>query len=461
MCGIAGFWNLDNAPVNIKMLDLFTDSLAHRGPDGRGVFIDDTVALGLGHRRLSIIDTTTIAHQPMEYSDGRYQITFNGEIYNFIELKKELIVAGYSFSTESDTEIILAAYDKWGEECQLKFNGMWAFALWDKKVKKLFLSRDRFGVKPLYYCFDGIHFAFASEMKAFLALKWFDPSFDEVVVASVINGATLDGTDICLLKNLKRLPGGFSISLQENTGPVLKRWWNTLDHLVEIPKTYEEQVARYRELFLEACLLRMRSDVPIGTSLSGGLDSSSSICGMKRVRDTWKNSERGASDWQKAFVALYPGTLQDEEKYAEIVIKYTRVHPVYCEITPKTLLDHYKEIIFQFESISEIPIGPWILYNAQRENGVVVSVDGHGGDEALGGYHHYPEALMRQEMALGFFHLFKFYQYRSLLQRLFVNPKMCNAPDLTEFLFRNLVGFMTSMMNILKSALLSTPNATD
>ena len=170
MCGIVGFWNLDRAPVDQTMLDRFTDTLAHRGPDGRGTFIDSQVSLGLGHRRLAILDISEAAKQPMSYAQERYWITYNGEIYNFLEIRKELIAYGYTFRSESDTEVILAAYDRWGEDCQFRFNGMWAFAIWDSHERKLFISRDRFGVKPLHYYYDGKHFAFASEMKAFLGI---------------------------------------------------------------------------------------------------------------------------------------------------------------------------------------------------------------------------------------------------------------------------------------------------
>src|SRR5574341_693777 len=167
MCGIAGLWNLNGEPLSPEALTCFTDSLAHRGPDGRDIYIDSQANLGLGHRRLAIIDTSDGGRQPMPYADGRYWIVFNGEMYNFLELKKELEQLGYAFRSDSDTEVILTAYHHWGEDCQLKFNGMWAFAIWDRVERKLFISRDRFGVKPLIYYFDEKHFAFASEMKAF------------------------------------------------------------------------------------------------------------------------------------------------------------------------------------------------------------------------------------------------------------------------------------------------------
>jgi asparagine synthase (glutamine-hydrolysing) len=388
MCGITGFWNLDGRSVSRMELERFTDSLAHRGPDGNGFYIDTDAKLGLGHRRLAIIDTSDAGRQPMPYAGGRYWISFNGEIYNFIELRSELEQHGYSFSTESDTEIVIAAFDKWGIDCQLRFNGMWAFAIWDRQERKLFLSRDRFGVKPLLYFYDGRRFAFASEMKAFLALDGFIVGFDpEMVAAALIDSKAVEGTERSLLCNLKRLLGGHCLIIDQKGDLKIQRWWNTLDHLEPVPDAYEAQIERYRELFLDACHIRMRSDVPIGTALSGGLDSSSIVCGMRHIRNAEKTvGDRLASDWQRAFVATYPGSVIDERAYADEVIRKTGANPVYCEITPDMYLDNFKRILFQFEEISDIHLGPWIVHRAQREHGVVVTLDGHGGDEALGGY---------------------------------------------------------------------------
>jgi asparagine synthase (glutamine-hydrolysing) len=229
MCGITGFWNLDGRSVSRMELERFTDSLAHRGPDGNGFYIDTDAKLGLGHRRLAIIDTSDAGRQPMPYAGGRYWISFNGEIYNFIELRSELEQHGYSFSTESDTEIVIAAFDKWGIDCQLRFNGMWAFAIWDRQERKLFLSRDRFGVKPLLYFYGGRRFAFASEMKAFLALDGFIAGFDpEMVAAALIDSKAVEGTERSLLCNLKRLLGGHCLIIDQKGDLKIQRRSNTI-----------------------------------------------------------------------------------------------------------------------------------------------------------------------------------------------------------------------------------------
>jgi len=396
MCGIVGLWNLNNEPVSQQVLQRFTDALTHRGPDGSGFFIDSDANLGLGHRRLAIIDITDTGRQPMSFGDGRYWIVFNGEIYNFVELKAELESHGYQFKTNSDTEVVLASYDKWGEDCQQRFNGMWAFAIWDVVERSLFLSRDRFGVKPLIYHYDSRQFSFASEMKAFLALDNFPLEFNvSVVSAALTSPSEVEGTEDCLLQGLKRLMGGHCLTLISSGDLSIRRWWHTLEHLVAVPDRYEEQVAHYRELFFDACRIRMRSDVPVGTALSGGLDSSSVLCTMSNIRNSGDTTDRLAFDWQKAFIGTYPGNEIDERIYADEVIKRTGVRPVYCEMNADMYLENFHQILYQYEELSDIHLGPWFVHKKQRENGVVVTIDGHGGDEALAGYSWHLPAAMR------------------------------------------------------------------
>jgi asparagine synthase (glutamine-hydrolysing) len=399
MCGIVGLWNLDHQPVSPAMLECFTDSLAHRGPDGNGFYIDSEANLGLGHRRLAIIDTSDGGRQPMSFGDGRYWITYNGEMYNFLELKAELEQSGYQFKSDSDTEVILAAYHHWGEDCQLRFNGMWAFAIWDRAERKLFISRDRFGVKPLIYYFDEKHFAFGSEVKAFLALDWFEPDFDPAMVtAALSNERLIEGDERCLLRGLRHLFGGHCLTLRMGEQPKIRRWWNTLDHLEQISQKYDDQVDRFRELFLDACRIRMRSDVPIGTALSGGLDSSSILCGMRHVRNGNNTNERLAEDWQRAFIMTYPGAAIDERQYADQVIDHTGATPIYCTGASEMYLENFDRILFQYEEISDLHLGPWLVHKAQRENGIVVTIDGHGGDEALGGYPWYVTSAFKDSL---------------------------------------------------------------
>lgn len=399
MCGVVGVWNRNGEPVDQAVLEQFTDSLSHRGPDGNGFYIDPKAGLGFGHRRLAIIDTTDGGRQPMSFADERYWITYNGEIYNFLELKSELEGYGYQFQTDSDTEVILTSYHHWGEDCQLRFNGMWAFAIWDCQERKLFLSRDRFGVKPLIYYFDDRRFAFASEMKAFLALDWFNLEFNSSMVTSALSNERLvEGNEDCLLQGLKHLLAGHCLTLKTGETPKSRRWWLTLDHLERAPERYEDQVLRFRELFLDACKIRMRSDVPIGTALSGGLDSSSVLCGMRHIRNTNNASNRLANDWQKAFVVTYPGSKIDERKYADAVVNHTGVTPNYIVGKADLYMEYFDDILFHLEEIADIHLGPWLVYKTQRENGIVVTLDGHGGDEILGGYSWYITAALKDAL---------------------------------------------------------------
>ncbi len=439
MCGIVGIWNLNGSPIDSLSLDRFTDTLAHRGPDGRGTHVDPLVPIGLGHRRLAILDISPAGHQPMSFADRRYWITFNGEIYNFLELRDELEGLGYRFISDSDTEVVLTAYVQWGEDCQFKFNGMWAFAIWDARDRVLFLSRDRFGVKPLHYFYDKQHFAFASEMKAFLSLEWFQTSFDPHMVALALREYThVEGTEKCLIHGVKRVKGGYCLSLRQGQAPRTRRWWNTLEHLEAVSGDFQEQAGRFRELFLDACRIRMRSDVPVGTALSGGLDSSSVLCGMAHIRSNIQDGRRLAKDWQKAFVAAFPGTSQDECYYAGEVIRHTGARQIYKEVDPAEIVEHIDDVLFQIEEIHDITPGPWLIYRAQRQEGIAVSIDGHGGDELLAGYHFYP-AIAMQDAIDPWPQVIQLLQLRSILRDMVEDGYEDEVPSLKELARRCLL----------------------
>jgi len=355
--------------------------------------------LWLGHRRLSIIDLSDRGRQPMSYADGRYWLTFNGEIYNYIELREALRGLGYSFTTETDGEVLLAAYAAWGPDCQLRFNGMWAFAIWDDKEKRLFLSRDRFGVKPLLYSdIDGC-FSFASEVKSFLQLDGCSGDFDEGVVAKTLLDVTgLEATSFTLLPGVKRLPGGHCLTVSRN-GARIARWWNTLDHLPEVPVALDAQVEQFRELFIDCCRIRLRSDVPVATSLSGGLDSSAVACAIAELRRR-RTVDHVPDDWQRAFVACFPGTTLDERRYAEQVVEATKLQPNYHEIEGGATAAELEDIIFGLEDIFFVPlVGAWAIYRQMRRGGIRVSLDGHGADELLGGYHFFVDRLIHEPPA--------------------------------------------------------------
>ena len=400
MCGIAGILNFQQ-PINPVELDRFTDSLTHRGPDGRGTFIGGN--LGLGHRRLAILDLSEAGKNPMPYggeNGKRYWITYNGEVYNFLELRQELKQLGHRFKTETDTEVVVAAYAEWGEDCLLRFNGMWAFAIWDAVEKKLFLARDRFGVKPLYYLTTGNRFAFASELKAFLELNDFSVALNEEVIPHIIqtNQAYEGTTDQTIMKNVLRLHGGHSLTLKSDGNYTLKKWWETLSHIPQIPSSYTEQVEQFRDLFLDAVKIRLRSDVAVGTCLSGGIDSSAVASGMAWNHRQGKNGlERCAGDWQQAFVATFPGTQLDERAYADDVIGHVGAQPHYWVFDNDQALSHIIDSVWAMEEVYlGIAVPAWCLYRQMRRKNVVVSLDGHGGDELLGGYTWYLDCPMNQ-----------------------------------------------------------------
>jgi len=382
VCGIAGIWQLDGRHVEHATIERFIAALAHRGPDGQGVLIDDAGRLALAHRRLAILDLSAAAAQPMRSASGRYDITYNGEIYNFLELRTELESVGFRFRTEGDTEVILAAFERWGPDCLPRFNGMWSFAIWDLRDRSLFLARDRFGVKPLYVLVEPRRFAFASELKAFLHLDGFEAVADPDALAARL---AADFSGHVLLHGVDCVPPGHSLTVTPE-GTNGRRWWNTLDHLRSVPRDLATQAEEFRELLFDACRLRMRSDVPAATSLSGGLDSSSVLCALAAAQQR-AGTNRQAPAWQRAFIAGFPGTSQDETMYATLAAERAGATPVVRQFSGNDFRTHIDAYLYQFEEIGGLfGIATWALYREMRRAGVIVSLEGHGGDELLGGY---------------------------------------------------------------------------
>ncbi|MFV1979659.1 MAG: asparagine synthase (glutamine-hydrolyzing) [Rhodothermia bacterium] len=385
MCGISGILTLDGGDTSEREVVAMTKSLAHRGPDGEGIHVAGPI--GLGHRRLAVLDLEETGNQPMSFAGGRYWITYNGEIYNFLELRSALKGLGHCFRGNSDTEVILAAYVQWGEECQLRFNGMWALAIWDAEERRLFLSRDRFGVKPLFYFFDGRRLAFASEMKAFLPLPWFPVAFDPpAVTCSLANPYGLEPTEHCLLKGLKRLKAGYSLTISHGGEPRISRWWRTADHLEDPPSSFELQVEGFRERFQDAVQLRMRSDIPLACSLSGGLDSSSIVGAMMDIPESARVSSSRTDQPVTAFIASFPGTTHDEVDFAREVAGRAGIAKRVFDVEPSVLPGIFDTFVFQCEEIQSPNLGPWMLYRELSDAGIRVSLEGHGGDELLAGY---------------------------------------------------------------------------
>src|SRR3954453_3076901 len=381
MLGIAGIYQLDDRAVRRETIERFIGALAHRGPDGQAVVLEDHGRVALGHRRLAILDLTEAGSQPMTSPSGRYVMSYNGEIYNFLELRQLLERHGVRFRSESDAEVILAAYERWGADCLMRFNGMWSFAIWDRKERRMFLSRDRFGVKPLYVLATPQRLAFASELKAFLRLDDFHPAENTDAIRARLQG---HAGDHVLLRGIESLPAGHCLEAGPD-GVRRWRWWNTMDHLVSVPRDLSDQAEQFRELLFDACTLRLRSDVPVASSLSGGLDSSSVVCSLARAQPA--GTERLGPDWRRAYIAGFPETSQDEELHAMRAAERAGAIPVVHRFSGSDIREHVDRYLYQYEEIGGLyGIASWLLYRAMRSDGVRVSLDGHGGDELLAGY---------------------------------------------------------------------------
>lgn len=387
MCGIAGIFVSDQALLAREDLTRLSNALLHRGPDGEGIWVSDDNKAGLVHRRLAIIDTSDRGSQPMHSVDGVYTIVYNGEIFNYIELRSELEALGSRFRGDSDTEVILEAWRHWGEAMLPRFNGMWALAIRDNLTTEVFLSRDRFGIKPLLYAHEGGRFCFASEMRALRLLPYIEDRLDQAVAKRMLFDAfSIEGSDSTLIRSIKRLPSGHSAWLR-NDKLELKRWWRTVDHLVEVPSSSKLRAERFRELFFDATSIRLRSDVSLGTCLSGGFDSSAIACTMAYVGAAANIRPRQADEWRHAFIASFPGLSNDETTEAMEVVRYAGVIPHVLDFSHQDPLSEIDAILGDFDDIYiSLPTAPWQIYRELRRAGTLVSLDGHGADELMGGY---------------------------------------------------------------------------
>lgn len=382
MCGISGYIDRSTGFVERSTISSMCDVIRHRGPDGSGIFVHENI--GLGHRRLAILDLTVDGHQPMQYFDGRYTITYNGEIYNYIELRRELELQGYSFRSRTDTEVILAAYAAWGEECVTRFNGMWAFAILDRARKILFCSRDRFGVKPFYYLDKKNFFAFGSEIRQLLPLS--KAEANEKVVLDFLLTSFSDHTDETFYRDIRKLPAGHNLIYDLQSHAVkAKRFYQISRQEAWHCKDAASSAQDYVAILDDAVGLRLRSDVPVGTCLSGGLDSSS-VASLAAARYT---PLAGAPFIGITAIGESPRT--DESAFARQVaeaggMKWVPLRPVYDEFR-NTLPDVVRA---QEEPYASPSINmQWFVMRTARESGVTVLLDGQGGDETLLGYEKY------------------------------------------------------------------------
>jgi asparagine synthase (glutamine-hydrolysing) len=380
MCGLCGIVELGRPP-EVDTAAAMAAALDHRGPDGNGAWHDKGVALGF--RRLAIIDLSATGMQPFASDDGALQLLHNGEIYNYRELRRELEARGHSFRSQTDTEVVVRAYEEWGDRCVERFNGMWAFALWDGRKRRLFCSRDRFGVKPFYYSWDDGRFAFASELKAFGATRTLEPHLP--AVRDYLEQGYVDHTDDTFFAGIKKLPPAHSLVV-DATGMRVDRHWS-----LEPRDSPTDAADEVRELFFDSVRLRLRSDVPVGTCLSGGIDSSAIVCAVDHLLRTEAENARPVGDRQRTFTAYFDERGFDERPYAQAVVARTRSQPHWVTFDSRELVDALPAIVrAQDEPFGSTSIvAQWFVMRAAKEAGLTVMLDGQGADETLAGYHGY------------------------------------------------------------------------
>jgi len=423
MCGIVALI-AGSAPIDLEALQKATDLARHRGPDDEGyvafgqdglqptvwggpatpgtcfaaghpflpasptVPILPDARVGLGHRRLSIVDLSPAGHQPMCSPDRNTWIVYNGEVYNHVELRAELEARGHAFRSHSDTEVMLAAYREWGSECLHRFNGMFAFVLVDRARRRVVAARDRFGVKPLYWwrSSTGV-IAFASEIKQFTALPEWRAVLNGQRAYDFLRWGACDHTDETLFAGVRQLRGGECVEIDLDRPPgeqhlAPRRWYELRP--TELDGTPEDAVSRFRELFFDAVRLRLRADVPVGSCLSGGLDSSSIVCAMNRLLH-----DAGAAGRQQTFSAVTDVARYDERRFSRKVVAATGVAAHEVQPPLEDLFGEVDRITWhQDEPFGSTSIyAQWHVFRLAAATGVKVMLDGQGADESLAGYH--------------------------------------------------------------------------
>ncbi len=383
MCGLFFSLGLD---VDKSRIDV----IAHRGPDGEGwqEWSTNHGPLCLGHRRLSIIDVSDAAAQPFAYGDGRYHLVFNGEIYNYVELREELKAKGHVFRTQSDSEVLVAAYAEWGEKCLDHLLGMFAFVVWDERDKTVFAARDRFGIKPLYYVAGPAGVAMASEIKQLLDLPGAERKMNRDRVIDFLSEGLLNHTEETLFVGVQQVRRGEAVLLDLNRwrpgDPMSVRRWYQLPAVGSLSLATEEASARFFELMADSVRLHLRSDVPVGSCLSGGLDSSAIVCLMKIAL-----YDEGAEDKLNTISACFDEAYVDERPYIKAVNDQTGAIPHFVFPNAQSVFDDAEKITWhQDEPYGSSSIyAQWSVFQEAKRQGIKVMLDGQGADEQMAGYH--------------------------------------------------------------------------
>ena len=387
MCGIAGFWG----PPDRALLDAMAAVQRHRGPDDDGFLETDRASLTF--RRLQIIDLET-GQQPQGGEDGAVQLVFNGEIYNYRELRAELQQAGHSFRTQSDTESIVHAYEQWGTQCFTRFNGMWSVAILDRRdpaSPRLVLARDHFGIKPLYWTRTAQRVLFGSEVKALLRDPTVAPRPDRQTVHTYLLSGIHDHDDSTFFEGVHQVPNG-SFAVVDDTGVVVEKYWNP-----ELREDGDPDPQTFRRLFVKSVERRLVSDVPVGTCLSGGLDSSSIVCAMTELLQQHVPDSRSLGDHLKTFSAVFDNDPIDERRWIEVVLRATGADSTYIHPTSDQFYGELERFIWHLEepTVSSAPYAQWCVMREARKQ-VTVLLDGQGGDELLAGYVPYQTYYLRE-----------------------------------------------------------------
>lgn len=410
MCGIVGIVSLNGAKVDPPVLQRMNDLQHHRGPDGEGFvfasnnrsqgfhhsFVRHTEAsdptsmprVGLGHRRLAIIDLSERGIQPMPSKDHKTWIIFNGEIYNFKILRSELGSLGHVFTTRTDTEVLLHSYLQWGEDCLTRLEGMYAFAIWDSSQGRLFCARDRLGIKPFYYATPHGYFIFASEIKSLLAFPGLEAIPDDDSVLGFLVHGNCDYGESTILKNVKALPAAHSLTLDINTQRTfIRRYWK-LEPKTDKRASDAERITHLRDRLLATVSSHLNSDVRVGSCLSGGLDSSTIVSLAGKIWREQPDSAAAVGDNFHTFTSCYDDPRLDERGYALAVAQSVKAASQLVFPSPKDFWSDFERMAWHedmpFSGLSFY--AQWRVMRAAKEAGVKVLLDGQGGDEVFGGY---------------------------------------------------------------------------
>ncbi len=381
MCGIVGF--ISNEIVNESILKEMVTSIHHRGPNDNGFnfFQVSNKNIFLGHTRLSILDTTDHAHQPMVSEDGNFILIYNGEVYNYIEIKEELKALGYTFESTGDTEVVLKAYIEWGNDCFSKFNGMWALAVYDKLNNKIILSRDRVGKKPLYFYKDNEKFIFSSEIKSILKYPKLQikPNFKKVYQYLSTNYRYIDIDTESYFQDIYQIPKSSFVEIDLNYNIKKKKYW-ALKDFNNNQQNEAAVIDEFRELMIDSVRLRLRSDVPVGCFLSGGMDSTSITSIAYKVLKTPIVTFSGITGEEKG--------IYDESDFINEVIKDTNAEYQFIKPDPADIFDTVDEMLdYHDEPICTVTwYSLYLIVKNMKNANVPVVLNGHGGDELLAGY---------------------------------------------------------------------------